>query len=249
MNIRSHGERQNEERSKSMGFGTLFIGYFFLLNISYFAYTDVIAALVMTLGLYKLSTVNKSFYYASLSSALFSIFAFFELIVSAIDAFAPILWLKSATPYISAIRYIFIFITTLFIMRGISEVADEVEANALCATAKNSIFLSSIFIIAALFEMPFISDLFGAVIAYVYFAILLAVVVFIISNLMTIYKAYMQICMPEELKRAPKKSKFEFLNKFYDSIEEKSRTYAEYKLEKSKEKAKKKKGGGKSGRK
>ena len=232
-----------------MGFGTLFIGYFFLINISYFAYTDVIAALVMTLGLYKLSSVNKSFSYAALSGALFSVFAFFELIASAIDTFAPILWLKNATPYISATRYIFIFITTLLIMRGISEVADEVEADALSATAKSSIYLSSIFIVAALFEMPFISDIFGAVIAYIYFAILLAIVIFIISNLMTIYKAYMQICMPEELKRAPKKSKFEFLNKFYDSIEEKSRAYAEYKLEKSKEKAKTKKGGGKSGRK
>ena len=59
----------------------------------------------------------------------------------------------------------------------------------------------------------------------------------------------MQICMPEELNKAPKKSKFEFLNKFYDSIEEKSRAYAEYKLSRSKEKSKTKKGDGKGDKK
>ena len=42
-----------------MGFGLLFIGYFFLLNLTYFEYTDLLGALVMFLAFYKLQTVNK----------------------------------------------------------------------------------------------------------------------------------------------------------------------------------------------
>ena len=52
-----------------MGFGTLFIGYFFLLNISNFTYTDIIAGMVVLLGLYKLSSVNKQFFYGAVCAA------------------------------------------------------------------------------------------------------------------------------------------------------------------------------------
>ena len=224
---------KNRKEKNNMGFGTLFIGYFFLINISYFSYTDIISGMVMLLALYKLSGINKSFAHGMTCAAVFSCFALFEIILAAVDMFSPITWLTSITSYISAVRYIFIFILTFFILHGINEVSREVEADALAKGAKASLPLSLVFLVAALFEMPFISGIFGVAVTYVYFAVLLAVVMFIISNLMTIYKAYMQICMPEELNRAPKKSKFEFMNRFYDSIEKKSREYAEYKLSKN----------------
>ena len=135
-------------------------------------------------------------------------------------------------PYVSAVRFMLIFMISFFILSGIREVAGEVEAMSLEKTAKTSIPLSTVFLIYSAFELPFISKIFGSAIPYIYFALLLSIVVFIISNLMTIYKAYMQICMPEDLNRAPKQSKLEFMNKFYDSIEKKSQAYAEYKLKK-----------------
>ena len=48
-----------------MGFGTLFFGYFLILNVTYYGFTDAIAAAVMLLGFYKLSTVNSYFKYAA----------------------------------------------------------------------------------------------------------------------------------------------------------------------------------------
>ena len=135
-------------------------------------------------------------------------------------------------PYASSLRYAVIFVLSYFILTGIAEVANEVEATALQKTAKTSLPLSAIFLVYAAFELPFMANIFGSAIAYIFFALLLAVVVFVISNLLTIYKAYMQICMPEDLKKAPKQSKFEFVNKFYDSIEKKSQEYAKYKLDK-----------------
>lgn len=222
-----------------MGFGTLFIGYFFLINISYFAYTDIIAAMVMTMGLYKLSTVNKQFCAAMIASSVFAVFAFLELALAVTEIFISPDWLSTVISYSGAVRYLFIFVMTLFVMRGIAEVATEVEAYALSKNAKASIPLSAIFAVASVFEISVFAAVFGKYIAYIYFAILLAVVISILSNLLTIYKAYMQICMPEEEKKPPKKSRNGVMDKFYESIERGGREYAEYKMKKQQSKSKK----------
>ena len=47
-----------------MGFGTLFIGFFLLLNVMDSSFTDLISALVMALAFYKLSFINRDFKYA-----------------------------------------------------------------------------------------------------------------------------------------------------------------------------------------
>ena len=81
-----------------MGFGTLFIGYFLILNITYYSFTDIIAALIMLLGLYKLSTVNKHFKLGTYSCIGFSCFALVELITQLIITFIPSLSLLSPPP-------------------------------------------------------------------------------------------------------------------------------------------------------
>ncbi len=223
-----------------MGFGTLFIGYFYLINISYYAYTDIIAGMVMLLGLYKLSTVNASFKRGAISAIVFSAFAFAELILTFISLFGSFEWLDLIMPFISAARFALIFALSYSALSGIRDVADEVDAPALCRTAKTSVPLTFVFLIYAAFEFPFMSEAFGKATYYIYFALLLSVVVFIISNLVTIYKAYMQICMPEDLKKSQKKSKHGFISNMYDTIEKKSGEYAQYKLNKRKNKKSKK---------
>ena len=42
-----------------MGFGTLFIGYFLVLNLVNYGATDLIAGIIMMMEFYKLRTVNK----------------------------------------------------------------------------------------------------------------------------------------------------------------------------------------------
>ena len=63
-----------------MGFGTLFIGYFLLLNVTYYTFTDIIAALVMAMGLYKLSSVNRQFKGAFFSSIALAAIGLVELV-------------------------------------------------------------------------------------------------------------------------------------------------------------------------
>ena len=60
-----------------MGFGTLFIGYFLLLNITFYEFTDVIAGVIILFGLYKLMGNSRYFKlpcYFSISFAIFGLF-------------------------------------------------------------------------------------------------------------------------------------------------------------------------------
>ena len=222
-----------------MGFGTLFIGYFFLINISYFAYTDIISAMVMLMGLYQLSSVNRQFRLAAYASGAFAIFSLAEISFSVMNSLSLFKWTASVIPYLDAVHYLFVFVITIFVFRGIRDVALEVEAYDLSKSARAAIPLSAVFAVASLFELPFWAEILGNIVAYVYFAILLAVVISVLSNLLTIYKAYMQICMPNQETKKKKASKFKFMDKFYDSIERGSREYAEYKMGKKKAKSKK----------
>lgn len=223
-----------------MGFGTLFIGYFFLINISYYAYTDIIAGMVMLLGLYKLSSVNESFRRGALCTIAFSVLGLGELVLASISMFGSFSWIDASMPYVSAVRFTLIFVLSYFTLYGISDVSKEVDATALHRTAKASIPLTLVFLVYAMFELPFVGAFFGKIAHYIFFVLLLSVVMFIISFLITIYKAYMQICMPDDLKKTAKNSKFKFINSMYETIERKSEQYAEYKLNKRKNKQRKK---------
>ncbi|MBE6634806.1 MAG: hypothetical protein E7617_01210 [Ruminococcaceae bacterium] len=224
-----------------MGFGTLFIGYFFLINITYFSYTDAIAAMVMLTGLYRLSTVNRDFRRAMIASAVFALIAIGELALAFTGFFVYSDTLTMINSYLGAIRYAAIFVLSVFIMRGIYEVAREVEADDLASTAKRSLPISFSLAFAALTELPFLSVLIGKPMAYVYFIVLTAVVFFVVSALITIYRAYASICMPEDLERERKKTKQNALTKFYDSLEESGKKYAEYRRERKSAKNSKRK--------
>ena len=77
----------------------------------------------------------------------------------------------------------------------------------------------------------------GKSVAYIYFTLLAAQVIFIAINLVTVYRAYMQICMPEDLEVGVKKSRFDFVNKYRAYEEKKSGEYAAYKIERERKRA------------
>ena len=230
-----------------MGFGTLFIGYFLLLNVTYFGYTDLISGLIMLMGLYKLSGINKDFKLAFYSASVFSLFGAAELVVSVISIFMPTFKEGEALLYITPIRYVILVFLSAFIMKGIYEVAKEVGLKQLAQKAKYYFYISSVaFSVAAIFDLPFFGFIPGKALAIISVLLLLALFIIIAIELSIIYKAYMRICMPgEQVYKEDKKSKFEFVNKFRAHEAEKQREYAEYKLKKmtnSANKKKKKKG-------
>ena len=228
-----------------MGFGTLFFGYFLLLNITYFTFSDLIAALIMSMALYKLSTVNQPFKNGFYASIVFSVLGFAELITGIIKMFYPTEFTSELIEYITIPRCFIIAILTLFILLGIESVADEVGLGELAKRAHITLpFVLVIYAISAVLEVPlFISGIGVKILAAASAVTLLAIFAIVIVNLVTIYRAYMKICMPEDVdNEAPDKpSRFEFINKHREHTKQKQREYAEYKLEKFKKKNSKKK--------
>lgn len=228
-----------------MGFGTLFFGYFLLLNVTYNSFTDLISALIMATALYKLSSVNKPFKNAFFASFLFAAVGLFELVIAFISMFAPTVDTASFSEYLFVPRYFVICLLTLLILWGIESVAREVGLPALANRAKTAVYFTlPIYTIAAALEVPVITTLIGAKIFVVVGSLtLISTFVIVLINLVTVYRAYMRICMPEDRDNdiTDEPSKFEFVNKYREHTQKKQVEYAEYKLEKMKNKSSKKK--------
>lgn len=228
-----------------MGFGTLFFGYFLLLNITYFSITDLIASLIMAMGLYKLADVNASFKHGFYFSFALSLVGFAELVVQIISVFNPLINEANVLSYISMPRYVIIAILTLLILQGIAEVSEEVGLKLLRQRARYTMpFVILIYAALAVCALPELIYLIPAkAIVIIGVLAMLASMILVAVNLVTIYKSYAKICMPEDVDNdVPEKaSKFGFVNKYREHTQEKQREYAEYKLEKFKKKISKKK--------
>lgn len=226
-----------------MGFGLLFIGYFLLLNLTNPGYTDLIAGLITVMAFYKLSAVNKYFRMSIVPSVMLSVFGAFELFCEFADMFG--ISTTEIASYLPAPRYLLVGIISLLMLLGIEEVASEVDAIETKFKAKIARPISLVlFPVCAVLEFPAITALIpnGLPIAIVGTVILISTFLAIIYNLITVYSAYMHICMPEDVDNNPKSkpSRFGIVNSLRRHEEEKQREYAEYKIEKMKKKAEKK---------
>ena len=216
-----------------MGFGLLFIGYFFLINITYYAYTDIIAAMVMLMAFYKLSPVCRPFKHAAVADGAFAALALAELVLSALSLFDVYTANDVVSASVSVVRYVLIFLISAFMLMGIRDVAKEVGADALAKSAGTSAPLTAVYLIAALLNLP-IDNILGAATPYVFVIVIFAVIAYHVTNLVTVYKAYAGICMPEDNRKREKKKRG-FTDKLFDRIEERSREYQEYKLGRAKD--------------
>ena len=228
-----------------MGFGTLFTGYFLLLNLTYYGFTDIIAALIMLLGLYKLSGINRPFKYAFTLCAVFSVFSFFEFILRALEMLDIKLLSTEGIAYFSAARYALICILTASMLMGIKLVTSEVDLPTYSSRASVMLYLSSaIYILSILLETPPIIQLLpDALIAVLALIAIFGALVTVAFNLTIIWGCYSKICMPgEKLTEEPMQSKFAFVNEYRKRQAEKANEYAKYKLEKAKRATERRKG-------
>ncbi len=226
-----------------MGFGILFAGYFLLLNFAYYSFTDAIASIIMLYALYKLSGINRGFKNAAIASLVFTVFGLFELVIGIIELFYSAAGLESIIYYSALIRHVIVAITTSLMLMGMREVADEVGIGSL---AKKCNKLTYATIVIYLFNIAMETEELGSFIdikILVYAAVLSIVLTLslIIANLSAIFNCYAQICMPED--NTPDytepKSRFAFVNEFRAHQEERQKEYAEYRLNKFKEKLEK----------
>ena len=230
-----------------MGFGTLFIGYFFLLNISYFNYTDLLAAAIMAMGPYRLGSVNRPFRFAFFTDLAFLVLGATELILAAIPIFSPSADLAAFTVPIGVARYLLLALYHLFLLLGIRNVADEVALRKLAVRAQAFIVLPILaYLASALFDIPgLFPNAQTKETAIIAFLILLLTVFSCVTVLITIFHCYAKICMPEDLDMPEKPSRFSFVNRMRAEREEREARHAqermEYLREKMNSKRKKKK--------
>lgn len=222
-----------------MGFGTLLIGYFLLLNVTYYSFTDLIGALIITLALYKLRGVNDYFKYGMAASGAFAVLGAVELSFSALSIFGS----EITTPLlVTSLREFIICILTVMILMGVRSVADEVDLPKISARAKRMLPITfTLYPITIILNTPLIFEKVTPIIVAAIFTLTLVATMFlVIYNLLTLYSCYVYICMPEDLEVKDKKSKFEIVNKFREHEAEKVLEYQNYKAEKTKRKGGKK---------
>lgn len=225
-----------------MGFGTLFIGYFLLLNLTYYGFTDVIAASVMLLGLYKLSPVNKFFKAAAVCSGVFLVFSLGEFGIATYEIFFRQLNTPLFISVMSILRCLVISTLTVLMLKGIESVAREVELENLPVKASRlAVVTIVIYSLWILLEAP-ISFIDDYVLAVLSLLTILATIALMIINLTVVYSCYMKICMPgnEDISKE-KPSHFAFVNEYRRRKAERDAEIAKERAERMKKKLAEKK--------
>ena len=228
-----------------MGFGTLFIGYFLLLNIVYPGFSNIIAALIMMMGLYKLSAINKPFRYALYICIGFAVFSLADLVVTVLFMFMPRLADNNVSTYMTMVRLLLTCILTVAFLSGIQEVSREVDLERIPKRSKYFMYATfAVYMLYMVLTLPAIAYLMPAeIMATLYVLTIFALFAVIILNLYVIFTCYARIGMPgEEKNRGQNPSRFGFVNEYRKHKAEKEQEYAEYKLERYRQKQAKKKG-------
>ncbi len=216
-----------------MGFGILFIGYFFILNFPYCEFTDAFAAALMMYALYKLSHINRGFRLALYSSFAFVALGVFELTLAVWDMLAPIGSDSLLLLLPALIRHLLIAFTSFLMLNGMREVADEVGLSAISKKCERRAYATVVIYALNIFlESASLAKFIDArILAVSYVMCVAATLVITALNLAAIYSCYMRICMPGDEDAGEKRSRFEFINSFRRHEEEKQREYQEYRLE------------------
>ena len=221
-----------------MGFGTLFFGYFLLLNITFFSYSDIISAFLMLYAFYKLSSVNEGFKRAFYASVAFAVFGTAELFMTVIELFVATLNTSAIVSWTTMVRSLIICILTLFMLIGMRDVCREVELDNLSVRCHRATYVTLVlYSLNIIWETAALAAFDLKVIALIGYLILISTLILVAVNLSSIHTCYIRICMPgDEKPKPPKKktSRFGFVNAFRKHEEEKRREYYEYKLEKLK---------------
>ncbi len=213
-----------------MGFGTLFIGYFLLLNITYYTFTDLLAGLIMLLGLCKIASVSEYFKLSSYAAIGFTVFGLAELVVGGWQMLYPTDNMQTVISYLGIARAIILCAFTILMLRAMHDISKELDVGRLplkCRTM--TVWTAVLYVAEILLESTIITNIIPAeATAVLYIAVIIGMLVVVISNLTVIYSCYMHICMPEDLEPKPEKpSRFGFINEYRRRRDEKRAREAE----------------------
>lgn len=228
-----------------MGFGYLFVGYLLTFNfISYNAYTDVFAFLLMLIGLSSLSRYARGFragFFAGIPLTLLSLVMFGERVLTLLGLLSYSALFASVSAVWSTIfKAVFLWL----VLGGVAGIAAETELPLLRMKALRNRIL---FLIPSLLGILLETNLFGTVSRLLW----MLTVLYMLSGLFCtflnaklFYECYIFICLEGEESMERKPSRFGFINRFRaftDRIDEKTLARKKEAAERRKERRKNRK--------
>ncbi len=228
-----------------MGFGILFIGYFLLLNIAYFSFTDAISGILLLYALYKLSPVNREFKLSAVFAGAFSVLGVLEFLLEILRVFAILASSEILGSAVAIVRVIILGFLTSYMLLGMQRVAKEVGLRPLSEICGRIYILTlPIYGIKLALEVMGLFSLPDLIVLRIFSLVsIIASLTLTVLILLRIYACYMRICMPEDKDISGyKKERGGFIGAFRKHQEEKEKEYADYRQEKYNKKMEKRKG-------
>lgn len=197
-----------------MGYGLLFIACILLMNFTHFAYTDMICALLLTMGFVRLSPLQREYRVAEYASLAAVAGGAAELVSAALELIgvsAPA-WLM---PCLAMARAALFGTITVLMLLGIRKTAAEVGLGRLAVRCESTVVMPVILYSATfILEIPgLIPDTAAGGAAIAAALVILLSFVMHILNAVTVYTAYARICMPSDVTMEQKPSRFAFVNR------------------------------------
>lgn len=236
-----------------MGFGWLLIGEMLLFPITVgFFYTVPVAAVFLCLAGYRLARVNRPFgvsFYLALLAGVLAVPAIVLRVIPATDGLAH---------YAEGATLLCIFAWHLAALTGMAWVTKETGLVKLHAVAyRNRIFCCIYFALAAFLTvadgLP-VSEEAGRFLTGANYAVIALGLVVLALNAYLTFRAYANICMPEDVEMPRRASRFRFINEAREKADareaaarelalKKQTEYRERRLAELAKKQEKKKGG------
>lgn len=183
-----------------MGFGTLLFGCALLFNVIYYQITDVIAAVIILYALYKLNKFNTPLRVSYICAYPFAAFTLFELVLGAWRLFDPMMDQSTYSGYLATARAALLLAVMLPLMLGIAALAREVDAKDLRLRAMGACAVACVSTLTtAVASLPFTVAAFGdKAQVWLYVCTMVLQLIFALVAVLTVWRAYATICMPED---------------------------------------------------
>ena len=195
-----------------MGFGLLFVGYLFLLPVTLsFYYTLPVAAVFLAWGCFRLRRVNLPFGWATYPAALIGVFGLLAGLADNVGA------MNVTLPYFATAAYVCLLAWHCLALTGLAWVAEETGLKKLRFAAVRNRLFACIYLLPAAFlaaveQLPVGEKALNWLVAF-RDAFLLVGLIVLILILVSLFTAYMRICMPEDLQMPRKPSRFASVNR------------------------------------
>ncbi len=212
-----------------MGFGLLLIGYIFAfvstVGLGNYLFAGMLlGGFIIYLGLNELKKYSPTFIYAIIVNIFFLLCAFYETLVWA-DTQLLLGLAFSGDAFQKAFDIIEIVVNLLFnltILYGIADLSKRVDFPETKGKAYRNMFFVGLFnLLQILMLLPI--KIFDSDKSFFMTLLIILQVIYSLLNAFLIFKCYAMICPVGQEDMPRKKSKFSFVNKVHEKIDERER--------------------------